>query len=120
MKPDVMKPVFSLDHFRLNRSERWFARAHGYLETATFLFRGMDEGALPSGYFNALAAAFQFSHGVELFMKGAIAHAGVHVDRTHNLEQLYRTYRNCYPAKACAFRASMEGFVTEDPAKPHF
>jgi len=118
-KPTVMKPVFSLDHHGLTRAERWFAGAVAYVQTAAFLFESMDMDTLTRDYFNARTAAYNFSQGVELFLKGAIASAGTHVDRTHGLEQLYRTYRNRFAAKVFAFTPEMEGFVTEDPSKPN-
>jgi HEPN domain-containing protein len=118
-KPEVVMPVFSWDHRHLTRVERWFAEAQAAVRTAVFLFESMAQELFVREYFRAKMAAFNFSHGVELFLKGAIAHARVHVDHTHDLKQLYATYANRYQGKRFAFSESMQEFVTEDPEKPN-
>ena len=113
-------PVFSLDHFRLTRVDKWFAEVHAYVDNASLLFDQMAEGAYDRTFHRAKSAAFVFAHGVELFLKAAIANASSKVDRSHDLNQLYRTYRNRYAAKRFAFSASMEGFINSGSETPYF
>ena len=80
----------------------------------------MSEGDFKADWHRAKSAAFIFAHGVELFLKAAIAAAAKPVEPIHGLEKLYNTYRNLYPAKRFAFNESMEEFVREDPAKPYY
>lgn len=114
------RPVFSWDHTHLSRPGHWFAESRAAVDCALELFTAMQKGRFERSWHRAKFAAFTFGHGIELFLKAAIAQAGKRVDPTHDLSQLYGTYRNQYAAKRFAFSKSMEEFVLEDPSKPYF
>ena len=113
-------PVFSWDHARLSRPDKWFAESRAAVDSAELLFAAMANQDFSPTWHRAKSAAFLFGHGVELFLKGAIAHAGKPVEPTHSLKKLYVTYRNLYAAKRFAFPTEMEEFVAQDAAKPYY
>ena len=78
-------PISTLD---LLPPERWHAEAVAYLDSSAELFARMATSEFEATWPRAKAAAFLFSHGVELFLKAAIGQSGGKFLRGHDLAAL--------------------------------
>ncbi|ANN73240.1 hypothetical protein [Bordetella bronchialis] len=89
----------------------WLSRA--YLEASEALCNAMLEGGLSSQYSSSRVILHLARHGIELFLKGAIAAHGAAPEQLgHNLNKLYRVYRRLYPELRFHFEVPCQFLVS--------
>jgi hypothetical protein len=114
-----LKPA-AWDLFALFQPERWQAEALANLDASAELFSRMSDLEFPADWPRAKAGAFLFSHGVELFLKAAIAQTNEKFLWGHDLERLHATYRKRLPDDEFMFRSNLGGFVKENAPIPFY
>ncbi|MBI2882984.1 MAG: hypothetical protein HYY11_03605 [Candidatus Methylomirabilis oxyfera] len=111
-------PRFSWDYDHLSLSEHWFRMACAYLDCSHHLLEAMIEERLASSFHHAKVAVAIFEHAVELFLKGAIAHADQSVPVHHKSTELLSQYRKLYPGKEFGFSGEIDQAVSQTEATP--
>jgi hypothetical protein len=104
------------------KPELFFRLASAYADSSHQIVRSMLAGYLPQTFAHAQTAHFLFDHGVELFLKGAILKSTgkiMSTKRPHELQPLYRRYRNLYPKKKFDFTGRIVETVKENTKSPH-
>jgi hypothetical protein len=109
--------VFAWDLFSVLPPERWFAE-RDYLSCALHLFEGMVNGTFTKSWPRAKAAGFLYAHGLELFLKAAIAQAQLKVPRTHDLKKLLARFDSVYSGPAFSLETDIAGFIRENEKLP--
>ena len=93
--------------------------AKAYLDCSNRLFLDIETESLSPSFYHALAANFMFTHSVELFLKAGLAQAGKQVQPHHELDELYKQFKNLYPGKKYAFEGKILELIRPDPRRPH-
>jgi len=111
-------PRFSWDYEDLPESAHWFLMARAYLESSIHLLEEMIQERLDSSFHHAKVAAFTFGHAIELFLKGAIAQAGLTVPIHHKSDVLLAEYRRLYPGEKFEFAGKIDEAVSPTAGAP--
>ena len=112
--------VAPMDLFALFPPDRWQSEAMAYLDAAAELFERMSRGEFEPTWPRAKAAAFLFSHGLELFFKAAIAQSGEVFLWGHDLERLHAVYREHFPDDVFILRSNVDVFVKQNAPIPFY
>jgi hypothetical protein len=113
-----MSTIFSWDYKELSLPEHFFIESRAYVECSYEIFKKMQRGNNAT-YHRAKVAAFNFAHGLELFLKGANYQAIGENKPIHKLKQIYEEYKKNYPEKEYEFKSDIKGFVENKIGQPY-
>jgi len=77
------------------------------------------EERLDDTFHHAKVAVGLMEHAIEIFFKGGIYLAGKNVPTHHQLQQLFRQYRNLYPGKSFDFTCAVNELVEPSHRTPN-
>ena len=109
---------FSWDIESLSSEDQWFRSARAYLDCSIFILSGFFEKRIPLNFFYAEVAAYLVDHGVELFLKAGIVHAGQIPQSNHQLDNLYQEFRELYSESDFDFKSEIASLVKQEPKRP--
>lgn len=112
--------VAAVDLFALLPPERWEAESLAYLDASAELFEKMGNGEFMPTWPRAKAAAFLFSHGLELFFKACIAQAGEVFLWGHDLKRLHSAYQQRFPDADFVLRSGVAVFIEQNAPIPFY
>jgi hypothetical protein len=109
-----------MDLFALFPPERWHIESLAYVDTAEEMFGRMSRGEFEPSWPRAKAAAFLFSHGLELFFKAAIAQSGEVFLWGHDLARLHAAYRERFSGAEFVLQSHVDEFVRQNAPIPFY
>ena len=112
--------VLAMDLFARFPPERWQMESLAYVDAAAELFGRMSRGEFEPSWPRAKAAAFLFSHGLELFFKAAVAQSGEVFLWGHDLKRLHASYRERFPDAEFVLQPDINEFVRQNEPIPFY